>query len=357
MSDEPLSVRRVIAAETPLSELTTMGVGGQAQHLVVATTSADIVTAVRLAERANEPWCLLAGGSNSVFADAGFTGTVIVVRTSGIEELASGRLRVQAGHGWSDLVTETVARGLAGIEALAGIPGSVGAAPIQNIGAYGQELSDVLESVEFFDVELDEVVELSAIDLELGYRTSSLKRGRRGAVLSVTVKLGAPSDASSTEIRYAQLANALGVDVGARADLQLVHDTVLALRSKKGMVYRADDLDSHGSGSFFTNPIVTHRFAESLPEDAPRWPAGEVDGQPLVKLSAAWLIEYAGVRKGFSLPGSHAAISTKHSLAVTNRGGATAEQIAELARFVLQRVQSDTGVNLQPEPVLYGIEL
>ena len=358
--------------KTPLSELTTTGVGGLATRMVTAATDDELITAVREAVDAGEPWCILAGGSNSIFSDEGYDGTVILVRTTGIErqpatvENAETLVRVAAGENWDDFVEFTVEQSLSGVEALSGIPGSVGASPIQNIGAYGQDVSGSIRSVEFYDADAGQIVELTNAELELGYRSSALKTGYRngvyrvarpGVVLSVTFSLRRAGDGLSEPIAYAQLAEKLGVQVGERAGLVAVREAVLELRESKGMVYSTTDLDSHSTGSFFMNPIVSAAFAKTLPDDASPWPAGELNQIELVKLSAAWLIEHAGIKKGFALPGSRAAISSKHSLAITNRGGATSEDVAQLARFVLQRVQSEAGVNLLPEPVLYGIEL
>lgn len=326
---------------TPLRELTTMHVGGPAERLLVATTRDELIAFAQELAAGAHPWCVLGGGSNSVFDESGYAGTVLLVRTQGIEELHRGHadpesvfLRVQAGHGWDALVSSAVDRGLAGIESLSGIPGTAGAAPIQNIGAYGQEVASVLRSIEFVDAETGELEELAASDLGLGYRSSALKHERRGVVVSLVIELTRSDD-----------------------PLADVRQSVLEQRKSKGMVYDALDPDTHGCGSFFMNPIVSAAFAETLPVDAPRWPIHSDDVTSPVKLSAAWLIEYAGVHKGFTLPGSGAAISTKHALAITNRGGATAQQVAELARFVVQRVQQDTGVILRPEPVAYGIEI
>lgn len=324
-----------------LADLTTMGVGGHAQRMLVATTRDELIACAREVSMDAHPWCVLGGGSNSVFSDAGFYGTVLLVRTHGIEEVepadaspASVFLRVQAGHDWDALVTYTVERGYAGIESLSGIPGTAGAAPIQNIGAYGQEVGSVLRSIEFFDADTGELEEIPADELELGYRSSALKHGRRGVVISILMEL-------------------------ERSIEPLAEDRarVLGLRAAKGMVYDSIDADTHSCGSFFVNPIVSAEFAQSLPSAAPSWSVDGRDGVEMVKLSAAWLIEYAGVTKGFALPGSDAAISSKHSLAITNRGSATAEQVAELARFVVQRVQQDTGVILNPEPIVYGLEI
>ncbi|MDP3207804.1 MAG: UDP-N-acetylmuramate dehydrogenase, partial [Rhodoglobus sp.] len=334
-----------------LSELTTMKVGGPAREYVRATTSAELVDAILAAWGAGDEWLILGGGSNMVVADEGFDGTVIHVATTGIERLASDeprvRLKVQAGESWDGLVAHTVAQGWSGIEALSGIPGSVGASPIQNIGAYGQELSSVLVSIDFLDYDSGEVETLATADLGLDYRTSAMKRGRAGVVLAVELELEATQ---TGEVAYPQLAQALGVELGSRVPIAQIRDGVLALRKAKGMVVDAADPDSVSCGSFFTNPILGENFARGLPADAPRWPMrpapvdlvvplGSEPAAPppreenLVKVSAAWLIERAGVTRGFSLPGSHVAISSKHSLAISNRGGGTAEEVAELARF------------------------
>ncbi|MET0956167.1 MAG: UDP-N-acetylmuramate dehydrogenase [Cryobacterium sp.] len=380
------------------SLLTTLKVGGAPAHLVEPADEADLIDATRAAWASDEPWMLLGGGSNTVAADDGFDGTVILVRTRGVQVLPavtepetdgpngqSVRIRVQAGEPWDELVALTVANGWAGIEALSGIPGTSGAAPVQNIGAYGQELAQSLSAIDFLDYETGEVEHLSAADLGLGYRTSVLKQGRRGLVLAIELELRDMSaqaavlgSAQSLPVNYPQLAQALGVQLGDRVPLTELRASVLGLRAGKGMVLDASDPDTFSAGSFFTNPIVTESFARTLPVEAPRWKqadvelpdrvipldeyagVGPVPGAEVlrtVKLSAAWLIENSGIRRGFRLPGSNAAISSKHTLAITNRGGATADEIGQLARFVQQRVQADFGVILQPEPVFVGFSL
>lgn len=374
---------------TPLAELTTMRVGGPAERLVVANDRAELISAATECWESGEDWLLLAGGSNTIVADAGYPGTVVLVRTTGIAriqdaELAPSqvRLRVQAGHSWDHLVQSTVAEGYAGIAALSGIPGLAGAAPVQNIGAYGVEVADVLHSVELLTPG-GEILRVPAAELQLGYRTSALKTGElTGVILSLDLLLqSAPAAEEPAErVAYPQLATALGVELGSEVPLRVLRDNVLRLRAAKGMVLREDDHDTWSCGSFFTNPIVSERFARGLPADAPRYPvAGQepapavttleelADGHPLrlpapaperqVKLSAAWLIEHAGIPKGYRLPGSGAALSSRHTLSITNRGGATSAQVGELARYIVQRVQQEFGVLLQPEPNLYGIEL
>ncbi|MFL0564441.1 UDP-N-acetylmuramate dehydrogenase [Microbacterium sp. 179-I 1D1 NHS] len=371
----------------PLSQLTTLRVGGSPQRMVEATTADELADALRDVWAAGEPWLVLGGGSNLLFADDEFEGTVILVRSTGIERLPSPnpghvRLTVQAGHSWDDLVAQTVAAGLSGIEAMAGIPGTTGAAPIQNIGAYGQEIVETLVEVELIDESTGEVSVVPASDLGLGLRTSVLKKHygsvpeRSAVILSVTLEL-AQVGHGAVPVRGAQLRSALGLDADAAVPLAWIRETVLEIRARKGMVLDEEDHDTWSAGSFFQNPVVSAQFAAALPAEAPRWsmaPALEADrvipldrfdgfipprtgGPAPVKISAAWLIEHAGMRKGFRLPGSQASLSTKHALALTNRGRATAEEVAALARLIQQRVQSEFGVLLQPEPVLFDVEL
>ena len=338
-------------AETTLAELTTLRVGGPAGRLLVADTTDELVAHVVDAWADEDDWLVLGGGSNLLVADQGFPGTVVVVRTRGVDALddADGvTVRVAAGEPWDAFIATTVERGWTGLEALSGIPGTVGAAPVQNIGAYGVELSDVLTAVDFLDAETGERSWVPASELALGYRTSTLKHGRRGVVLTVEFRLGTASD-EGVPVRYAQLAGSLGVELGTLVAPADVRAEVLRLRGSKGMVLDDADPDTWSAGSFFTNPIVSAGFAQTMPDDAPRWPAGDD-----VKLSAAWLIEHAGVHRGYGVPGSRAGISTKHTLALTNRGGATAAQVAELARYVQVTVANRFGVTLVPEPVVVG---
>ncbi|MET0784939.1 MAG: UDP-N-acetylmuramate dehydrogenase [Leifsonia flava] len=370
-----------------LADLTTLRVGGPAARLVRAGTRDELIAAVQSDWADGEEPLVLGGGSNTLVADEGYDGTVVLIATRGIARLDAEpgrvRLRVEAGESWDALVATAVENGWSGIEALSGIPGSTGAAPIQNIGAYGQELESVLVAIDLLDRERNAVVRVPAAELDLGYRTSVLKRHggsvpeRDGVVLAVELDL-ADDAGLSAPIGYDQLATALGVDLGARLPIAEVRRTVLELRASKGMVLDPADTDTWSAGSFFTNPIVSEAFARSLPADAPRWPIddapddavvvplGEWDGtvsppsfvhNAKVKLSAAWLIERAGIRRGFSLPGSRAGISSKHTLALTNTGGASADDIASLARFVQARVAAEFGVVLQPEPVFVGLSL
>lgn len=343
-------------SEPVLADLTTLRVGGPATRLLTATTTDELVDHA-VSAWDDDAWLVLGGGSNLLVADDGFDGTVVLVRTTGIEAVPSDEpgtdadgvtVRVAAGEPWDAFVASTVEHGWTGLEALSGIPGTVGAAPVQNIGAYGVELSDVLTRIEFLDASTGERAWVPAAELALGYRTSTLKHGRRGVVLTVEFRLGTAS-ADGVPVRYAQLAGSLGVELGALVAPATVRSEVLRLRGTKGMVLDPDDHDTWSAGSFFTNPIVSAAFAETLPADAPRWSAGDD-----VKLSAAWLIEHAGVHRGYAVPGSRAAISSKHTLALTNRGGATAAQVAELARYVQVTVLNRFGVSLVPEPVAVG---
>ncbi|MFC9561824.1 UDP-N-acetylmuramate dehydrogenase [Agromyces sp. NPDC056965] len=400
-----------MSGDIRFADLTTLQVGGPIGRLVTATTQRDLVDLAAEAWATDDAWLALGGGSNLLVGDEGFAGTVIRVATRGIEVLpaapgaeASVRLRVQAGETWDDLVAWTVEHGYSGIEALSGIPGSVGAAPVQNIGAYGQELASTLVAIEFLDEGAPAPRRMTAAELELGYRTSVLKQGLAGIVVTVELELhdtaaerAVLGEALGQPIAYGQLADALHVQQGDRVAIADVRGSVLALRASKGMVLDPADPDSVSAGSFFTNPIVGEHVARTLPAAAPRWyvepeapdevtPLGSlasaspleaflahqaeleefgddvavveaVDAEPLVKLSAAWLIEHSGIRRGFALPGSRAAISSKHTLSLTNRGGATADEVATLARFVQGRVQAEFGIVLRPEPVLVGLEL
>lgn len=336
-----------------LSERTTLRVGGPARDWFVAVTEDDLVDAVRRLDAAGEPVLLLGGGSNLVVSDAGFSGTVVEIATRGADaHVAEDRvlLTLAAGEPWDDIVSRAVAHGWAGIEALSGIPGLVGATPVQNVGAYGQDVGQVITAVRALDRSTGQVVEMTGADCGFGYRTSVFKRDPdRWVVLSVTMEL---ADGGRGTVAYAELAATLGVAVGGSADIGAIRGAVLALRARKGMVLVEQDHDTWSAGSFFTNPVVGPDMAAGLPDDCPRYPA-----ESGVKVSAAWLIEQAGVGRGFALPGSHAAISGKHTLALTNRGGATAAEIADLARAVQQRVLESFGITLVPEPRLVGMTL
>jgi UDP-N-acetylmuramate dehydrogenase len=320
--------------------------------MVEATTDEAVVEAVRAADAAGEPLLVLAGGSNVVVADAGFPGVVVRVLTRGVDEDGAVR-RVAAGEPWDPFVARTVAEGLAGIEALSGIPGSVGATPIQNVGAYGQDVSETVRSVLVYDRQAATVCELSSGACGFAYRSSAFKRTPgRWVVLRVTFALE-DAGGRSRPVRYAELARRLGVEIGGTAPLRAVRDAVLELRRGKGMVLDPEDPDSVSAGSFFTNPILSAEDFARLEERAgrrpPAWP--EPDGR--VKTSAAWLIERAGFARGHGDPAG-IAISAKHVLALTNRGTGTTEELVGLAREIAAGVHDAFGVELRPEPVFVG---
>ena len=326
------------AESTPLAPLTTLRLGGAAGVLVEATSEQELV-----AHR--DAALFLGGGSNVVIADEGVPGTVVRIATRGIER-DGATLTVQAGEPWDDLVAMTVREGLAGLEAMSGIPGLTGATPIQNVGAYGQDVAETVTRIRALDRASGEIRDVPAAELGFAYRTSALKGGDRFVVLSVTFALR-ESDAGGP-IRYAELARRLGVPVGGSAPLAAIREAVLELRRGKGMVIDADDPDSVSAGSFFTNPILEPDAFEALPEQPPHWP--EPDGR--VKVSAAWLIERSGFHKG--LARGPVGISTKHTLALVNRGGASTADLVALAREIAAGVNDRFGVELTPEPVFVG---
>ncbi|MGW1618420.1 UDP-N-acetylmuramate dehydrogenase [Streptomyces sp. NPDC002172] len=346
--------------DAPLAPLTTLRLGGPATRLVTATTDAEVIAAVRAADDSGTPLLVIGGGSNLVIGDKGFDGTALRIATTGIE-LRGTTLELAAGEVWTDAVARTVEAGLAGIECLAGIPGSAGATPIQNVGAYGQEVSSTVTEVAAYDRRTGETVTLANEECAFSYRHSRFKADpERYVVLRVRFGL---EDAGglSAPVRYAEAARALGVEPGDRVPLADARETVLKLRAGKGMVLDPEDHDTWSAGSFFTNPILTDeqfaafhaRVRERLGDAAepPAYPAG--DGR--TKTSAAWLIDKAGFTKGY---GSGAArISTKHTLALTNRGGATTEDLLELAREVVAGVREAFGVTLVNEPVTVGVSL
>ncbi len=414
-----------VREQVNLSRFTTLGLGGPARRFVVAGTDDEIIAAVRDADQRGEPLLVLGGGSNLVISDDGFPGTVIQVATKGIhrttgpDETSPGQagpgqagpgqagpdeagprqaepgapvtLTVAAGEEWDTVVASCVAADLAGLECLSGIPGLTGATPIQNVGAYGQEVADTITRVRAYDRATSGVVELAAVDCGFGYRTSAFKRSiappavtGRFVVLGVTFQL--TTDRLSRPVRYAELAGVLGLDAdrpdkgtpsqgrpdeGGRASLGDVRSAVLRLRRGKGMVLDPGDPDSRSAGSFFTNPVldarqfamlrrlVDERCRPGVP--IPQFPAGP--GQ--VKVPAAWLIGQAGFHKGYpgagrpggGSPGPSAHISTKHTLALVNPGGASTAGVVGLAREIRDRVRNLFGVELASEPVLVGVSL
>jgi UDP-N-acetylmuramate dehydrogenase len=326
--------------DAPLAPLTTLRLGGPAKRLVSVTSEDELVEAVK---GADEPLLLLAGGSNLVLPDAGWAGLVVHVETRGIRR-DGAVLEAQAGEPWDELVAHTVAEGLAGFECLSGIPGSVGATPIQNVGAYGQEVAETVRSVRVLDRATGAIEELAPADCGFAYRSSALKRSERWVVLAVTFALH--PDRASQPLRYAELARALDLALGARAPLDEVRAAVLALRRGKGMVLDPADPDTVSAGSFFMNPLLDAGAFAALDPEPPAFP--QPDGR--VKTSAAWLIERAGFHKGDAR--GRVAISSKHALALVNRGGATTAELLGFAREIAAGVQSRFGVALEPEPTI-----
>lgn len=340
-----------MSSRPALAELTTFRIGGPIASLVVATSEHDLIEAVRAADSAGTPVLLIGGGSNLLCADAGFAGTVIAIRTRGIDVVEIGtsvRLTVAAGESWDALVARAVGHGWSGIEALSGIPGLVGATPVQNVGAYGQDISQVIREVRAWDRVNSSLVTLTSGMCEFGYRSSLFKREPgRYVVLEVVIEL---TTGNRGAVEYSQLARQLNVNVGDELALARIREAVLALRREKGMVLDDNDTDTWSAGSFFTNPIVDIVTAATIPVECPRYPS-----ESGVKLSAAWLIENAGIERGFRVSdAARARVSTKHTLALTNTGGATAADMRELADVIRRRVLEVFGIELVPEPQLAG---
>jgi UDP-N-acetylmuramate dehydrogenase len=331
-----------------LADYTTLRVGGPARRLVRAETDAELIEAVLAADEAGEPLLVLGGGSNLVVADAGFDGVVVQIATRGVRR--SGEfVTVAAGEVWDDVVASLVDDGYSGVEALSGIPGLVGATPIQNVGAYGQEVAQTVVSVLVLDRRTRDVEQVAAEDCAFTYRHSAFKGDDRRVVLAVKLRMA--EKAVGEPVRYAALAAHLGVEVGVAVPAAEVRAAVLDLRRAKGMVLDPADHDTWSAGSFFTNPILGADDAAGLPAAAPRWP----DAEGRVKFSAAWLIEQAGFTAGYG--DGAAQLSTKHTLALTNRGGATTEELLALAREIRDGVRERFGVTLVNEPALVGVTL
>lgn len=353
----------VSTVETPtqatLASHTTLRLGGPAHAFAEARSAERLVELVRGADELGDAVLLLGGGSNLVVSDAGFAGTVVRVANTGWDRHGD-LVDVQAGQNWDEFVAAMVAEGLGGVECLSGIPGSVGATPIQNVGAYGSEISETLVSIEFYDRKARETRTMTAADLRFAYRSSVLKGTDAGVVLSVRFRL--TSGGLSAPVRYAELARTLGVEPGQRVPVAQARAAVLELRRGKGMVLDAADHDTWSAGSFFTNPIVPTATADDVlaciaatvgPDvKVPSYPA---DGG--VKLSAAWLIERAGFAKGHQGPGGRVSLSTKHTLALTNRGSGSTDDLLALAREVRDGVLARFAVELHPEPLLIGCAL
>ena len=352
--------------DAAIAPLTTMRVGGPAATLVTAETTDEIVAAVREVDASGQDLLVVSGGSNLVVADDGFGGVVVRIANRGItvesQDACSGVfVTVAAGEPWDEFVAHAVAQGWSGVEALSGIPGLTGATPVQNVGAYGQEVAQTIARVRVYDRAKGEVRTFAGADCAFTYRHSRFKGTDRYVVLEVSFQL-ALGDLSAP-VGYADLARQLGVELGERVPLADAREAVLAQRRLRGMVLDAQDHDTWSCGSFFTNPIVTSaefetllgRVAERVGPDGPVPPRFDgADGT--VKTSAAWLIDKAGFGKGYKMPGP-AALSTKHTLAITNRGDATAADVAALAREVRDGVHEAFGVTLVNEPVFVGHSL
>ncbi|MDH6140892.1 UDP-N-acetylmuramate dehydrogenase [Kitasatospora acidiphila] len=345
-----------VTENAPLAPLTTLRLGGPARRLVTARTDQEVIAAVQTADAVGEPLLVIGGGSNLVIGDDGFEGTVLRIATTGFE-LDGTTLELAAGENWADAVqTVVLEHGLAGVEFLAGIPGSAGATPVQNVGAYGQEVAQTITEVVAYDRVAGEVVTLSNAECVFSYRHSRFKaEPDRWVVLRVRLGL-ADNDGLSTPIRYAEVAKHYGVEQGERVDVAAAWNAVLLLRAGKGMVLDEEDHDTWSAGSFFTNPILTpeqyQAFAARLGDlRAPAYPAP--DGH--TKTSAAWLIDHAGFKKGYG--SGPATLSTKHTLALTNRGRATTADLLALAREIRAGVHAAFGVELVNEPVFVGVEL
>lgn len=346
--------------DAPLAPLTTLRLGGPATRLLTATTDDEVIEGVREADDSGTPLLVVGGGSNLVVGDRGFPGTALRIATAGFQ-LDGSTLELAAGENWSEAVARTVEAGLAGVECMAGVPGSAGATPIQNVGAYGQEVASTITEVVAYDRRERRTVTIPAADCGFSYRHSRFKADpQHFVVLRVRFRL---EDAGglSAPLRYAETARVLGVEVGERVSAARASETVLKLRAGKGMVLDPEDHDTWSAGSFFTNPILTeaeHRgFLDKVTErmgpgvTPPAYPAGE--GQ--MKTSAAWLIDKAGFTKGYG--SGRARISTKHTLALTNRGEASTEELLALAREVRDGVRAVFGVTLVNEPVTVGCSL
>jgi UDP-N-acetylmuramate dehydrogenase len=327
-----------------LSELTTLRLGGPAARAATATSADELVDIVRSADESGDPVLVVGGGSNLVVADDGWPGVVVLVRTDGIER-SGDEVTVQAGVNWDDLVARTVREGWSGLAPMSGIPGRTGATPVQNVGAYGSEVSDTITRLRVYDREAKEVEDWDPQRCSFGFRTSALKHTDRYVVLAVTFALAESPDAPP--VRYVELAHRLGVEPGDVAPSDQVRETVLDLRRSKGMLLDPRDHDTWSVGSFFVNPFVA---PEQVPDGCPNW---LVDGG--VKLSAGWLIENAGFGKGYG--NEHVAVSSKHSLALTNRGDGTTAQLLDLAREIRDGVEARFGIRLRPEAHLRGVTL
>jgi len=337
-----------------IKKYTTLRLGGPAKKLVHVATEEELVNAVKAADAAGEEVLIIGGGSNVLVGDEGFNGTVIRVKTKGnsyhVDACSGGMITVAAGEDWDGFVEWILNKGFAGLETMSGIPGTVGGAPIQNIGAYGHEVAEVIARVRTWDRKAGAYKTFSNSECEFAYRSSVFKKNPgRYVIIDVTFQLR--NGEMSLPIKYKELASYLGVDLEARALVSDVRKAVLALRAAKGMLLDEKDHDTWSAGSFFVNPIVSKEIAATLPADAPRWP--QADGR--IKTSAAWLMENAGMKKGKAHNG--AAISSKHVLALVNTGSATAADIIDIARSARSAVHEKFGITLEPEVQFVGLSL
>jgi len=343
-----------VADDVPLAPLTTLRIGPVARRLITCTSTEQVVGALRATDAGSSPACgrvlVLAGGSNVVLADDLADLTVVVLANTEIS-VEGNIVRAEAGAVWDDVVVTSLAYGLGGLECLSGIPGSAGATPVQNVGAYGADVADTIRRVRLLDRRTGEDRWVSPDVLQFGYRTSILRHSQAAVVLEVEFALDA--EGRSAPLRYGELAAALDAEPGSRADPARVREAVLSLRAGKGMVLDEADHDTWSVGSFFTNPVVSpaeyERLKESVDRPVPSYPAP--DG---VKLAAGWLVERAGFGKGYPGDGAPARLSTKHALALTNRGNATTADVIALARTVRDGVRTTFGIELTPEPILIG---
>lgn len=344
--------------DVPLAPLTTLRLGGRAARMVTATREDELVDAVRDADARGEKVFVLGGGSNVVVGDDGFDGLVVRVASRGVEVTRANDaafLDVAAGEEWDALVARCVAEGFSGVECMSGIPGLVGATPIQNVGAYGQEVGDTIARVRVFDRQTKLFREMSGAECGFAYRSSVFKANERFVVVSVRFALVAGE--GSANVRYAELARELGCSEGERASSAAIRETVLRLRRAKGMVLDAADPESVSAGSFFVNPIVDGAALAQIEArvrqagiDAPM-PRFASDGRR-TKLSAGWLVERAGFARGYG--DGAVGVSRKHALALVNRGGATTRELLALAHTIVRGVRERFGVELTPEPVMIG---
>lgn len=340
-----------IERNVPLAPLTTLGIGGPAKAFVRATSVDELSEAIAWADANREQIFFMSGGSNLLIADEGFDGLVVQIRLRGVtvesEDAESAMVKVAAGERWDDFVAMAVENRWAGIECLSGIPGSAGATPIQNVGAYGQDVSETIARVEVIERATRRVITLTNWDCGFSYRSSIFKNAARDRYVVAAVTFRFRRNAPAT-VKYPELRSYLEERGESLLDVQRVRDAVLAIRRRKGMVLDAADPDTRSDGSFFMNPIVRAEVFAMMPQEMPSFPSGDE-----VKLSAAWLIEHAGFHKGFVH--GNVGLSTKHTLAVINRGGGTAREVLELVRMIQSGVRAKFGVEIHPEPIFVGI--